>query len=42
MGTVMAVRRAKPARCRVQLGENTTDWLFWLAGRAAGKQGSHW
>ncbi|MDA8444760.1 phage baseplate assembly protein V [Paracidovorax valerianellae] len=42
MGTVMAVRHAKPARCRVHVGENTTDWLPWLAGRAAGKKGSDW
>lgn len=42
MGTVIAVRHAKPARCRVKLGDNTTDWLPWLAGRAAGKDGSTW
>lgn len=38
----MAVRHAKPARCRVKLGDNTTDWLPWMAGRAAGKDGSAW
>lgn len=42
MGVVVEVRYAKPARCRVQLGENTTDWLPWLAGRAAGNKGSRW
>lgn len=42
LGTVMAVRYTKPARCRVQLGQNTTDWIPWLAGRAAGQNGSHW
>ncbi len=42
LGTVDAVRLSKPARCRVQLGGNTTDWLPWIAGRAAGNQGSHW
>lgn len=42
MGTVVAVRHAKPARCRIKLGDNTTDWLPWIAGRAAGQQGSKW
>ena len=42
MGTVLEVRHTKPARCRVKLGDNTTDWLPWIAGRAAGKQGSKW
>ena len=42
MGTVVEVRHSKPARCRVKLGDNTTDWLPWIAGRAAGKQGSKW
>ncbi len=42
VGTVSQVRHAKPARCRVKLGANTTDWLPWLAGRAAGKAGSTW
>lgn len=42
MGTVVQVRHAAPARCRVQLGDNTTDWLPWLAGRAAAGKGSHW
>lgn len=42
MGTVVEVRHTKPARCRVKLGDNTTDWLPWIAGRAAGKQGSKW
>ena len=42
LGTVVEVRHTKPARCRVKLGDNTTDWLPWIAGRAAGKQGSKW
>lgn len=42
LGTVVAVRHGAPARCRVQLGENTTDWLPWLAGRAAAGQGARW
>ena len=40
MGTVLEVRHTKPARCRVKLGDNTTDWLPWIAGRATGKQNS--
>lgn len=42
LGTVVAVRHEKPARCRIKLGDNTTDWLPWMAGRAAGNQGSKW
>jgi phage baseplate assembly protein V len=42
LGTVVAVRHSAPARCRVKLGDNTTDWLPWLAARAAGSQGAHW
>lgn len=42
LGTVLEVRHKKPARCRVKLGDNTTDWLPWIAGRAAGKDGSAW
>lgn len=42
MGTVVQVRHESPARCRVKLGDNTTDWLPWMAGRAAGNQGSQW
>ena len=41
LGVVHAVDY-KAARCRVALGENTTDWLPWFAVRAAGKKGSHW
>lgn len=41
LGTVAAVAH-QAARCRVQIGGNTTDWLPWLAGRAGGDQGSHW
>ena len=42
MGTVVEVRFKKPARCRVQLGDNTTDWLQWIAGRAGGIGGCRW
>lgn len=42
LGTVVAVRHTKPARCRIKLGDNTTDWLPWMAGRAAGAKGSKW
>jgi len=42
-GTVAAVRLGKPARVRVKTGDNTTDWLPWLALRAGGAQGGrHW
>ncbi|UZV40217.1 baseplate assembly protein V [Acidovorax phage Acica] len=41
-GTVAEVRYTAPARCRVRLGDNTTDWLPWIAGRAAGDNGSTW
>ncbi|MBF5003364.1 phage baseplate assembly protein V [Diaphorobacter caeni] len=41
LGVVHAVN-LKAARCRVQMGDNTTDWLPWFTGRAAGKDGSHW
>jgi len=42
LGTVLAVRHASPARCRVKLGDNTTDWIPWFTCRAGGKQGSMW
>lgn len=42
VGTVLAVRHQHPPRCRIKLGDNTTDWLPWIAGRAAGKDGSAW
>ncbi|QPS10285.1 phage baseplate assembly protein V [Delftia acidovorans] len=42
-GTVAAVRLASPARIRVKVGDNTTDWLPWLALRAGGVRGGrHW
>lgn len=41
LGTIAAVRHAKPARCRVKTGENTTDWLPWMTGRA-GKDRTWW
>lgn len=42
-GTVAAVRLASPACVRVTMGDNTTDWLPWLALRAGGVEGGrHW
>lgn len=43
LGTVAEVRLAAPARCRVQTGDNLTDWLPWLTLRAGGAQdGTAW
>ena len=43
LGTVAEVRHAAPARCRVQTGDNLTDWLPWLTLRAGGAQdGTAW
>lgn len=39
LGTVAEVRLAAPARCRVQTGDNLTDWLPWLTLRAGGRAG---
>jgi phage baseplate assembly protein V len=39
IGTVTEVRTERPARCRVAIGENTTDWLPWLERRAGGRRG---
>lgn len=41
LGTIAAVRHAAPARCRVKTGDNTTDWLPWMTGRA-GKDSTWW
>ena len=41
LGTIAAVRHEAPARCRVQTGGNTTDWLPWMTGRA-GKDRTWW
>ncbi|WP_286878641.1 phage baseplate assembly protein V [Delftia sp. 67-8] len=42
-GTVAAVQLTSPACLRVKVGDNTTDWLPWLALRAGGAQGGrHW
>jgi phage baseplate assembly protein V len=42
-GTVAEVHLAAPARVRVALGDNTTDWLPWFALRAGGVEGGrHW
>lgn len=41
LGTIAQVRHAKPARCRVKTGENTTDWLPWITQRA-GKDRTWW
>ena len=38
-GTVAAVALAAPARVRVKTGDNTTDWLPWIALRAGGVAG---
>lgn len=42
VGVVVEVRHTHPARCRVQLGGNTTDWLPWFERRAAGQRGATW
>ena len=39
-GTIAAVRHARPARCRVKTGNLTTNWIPWLALRAAGTPAS--
>ena len=41
-GTIAAVRHARPARCRVKTGNLTTNWIPWLALRAAGENASVW
>lgn len=41
VGTVAQVR-ARPAACRVQMGELLTDWLPWLSTRAGGQRGRTW
>lgn len=41
-GTIAAVRTGKPARCRIRCGNITTNWIPWVAGRAAGKSGGVW
>ena len=42
-GTVAAVRLQSPARVRVKMGDNTSDWLPWMALRAGGIDGGrHW
>lgn len=38
-GTVEEVRLGTPARVRVTSGDNTTDWLPWIALRAGGTDG---
>ena len=38
-GSVSAVRLTTPARVRVKAGDNTTDWLPWIALRAGGVNG---
>ncbi|MFE1572214.1 phage baseplate assembly protein V [Comamonas odontotermitis] len=42
LGRVHSVRLTKPPRCRVQTGDNITDWIPWFAVRAGGKEGSTW
>lgn len=41
VGTVAQVR-ARPAACRVQMGQLLTDWLPWLSTRAGGQRGRTW
>ena len=42
-GTVAEVRLQTPARVRVKMGDNTSDWLPWMARRAGGVDGGrHW
>lgn len=41
-GTIAAVRHTRPARCRVRTGNLTTNWIPWLALRAAGENASVW
>lgn len=42
VGTIEAVRTGKPARCRIRCGGLLTNWIPWIAGRAAGEAGSVW
>jgi phage baseplate assembly protein V len=42
IGTIAAVRHARPARCRVRSGDLTTNWIPWLTLRAAGQNASTW
>lgn len=41
-GTIAEVRHGRPARCRVRCGNITTNWIPWVAGRAAGSAASVW
>ncbi|WP_100199500.1 phage baseplate assembly protein V [Acidovorax radicis] len=42
VGTIEEVRTGKPARCRIRCGDVVTNWVPWIAGRAAGEAGSVW
>lgn len=42
VGTIAEVRTGRPARCRIRCGNITTNWIPWIAGRAAGEAGSVW
>ncbi len=43
LGTITVVRHEKPARCRVRVNGQETDWIPWLTLRAGGdKQASMW
>lgn len=42
VGTIEAVRHGAPARCRIRCGDLLTNWIPWIAGRAAGSSGSVW
>lgn len=39
IGTISAVQHQNPARVRMRVGQNETDWLPWIAGRAGTKEG---
>lgn len=38
-GTITAVQHQHPARVRMRVGGNETDWLPWITGRAGTKEG---
>ena len=41
-GVIEQVRTEAPARCRVRVGGNLTEWLPWFTLRAAGEAGNFW
>lgn len=42
VGVIHDVRHTAPARCRVAVGGNITDWLPWFAIHAGGTAGAQW